>query len=234
MESYSLETKTDLDQHNQSYTNWNVGGEVYPSSLLKSRPLPEVRRFESYTFRHFRFTTETKRRKPVNQETQRIAIEQAYFVTHTSVRYRDTYFRHPLLDKVKKTYSPVEHLVGVKAVRLDLKDKHTGTLQYPSEGVVTCSDFSPTATCGKGIHSSLGHNLTSMRDTLVEKYELNAKFQLLLHPAAKTVIVQGNKFKSPMAYVVHTGTFAEIFEVLQMLFPNTVTGLASNLVTQPR
>lgn len=170
----------------------------------------------------------------MNKEVQRTAIAQAFYATQSN-RYQDQYFNgHSLFNKVKAAYSPVTHLVGVKAVRLDLKDKHSGTLQYPSEGVVTCSDFSPSLTCGKGIHSSFGHSLSSMRDTLLEKYELNARFQLVLHPTDKTVIVQGNKFKSPMAYVVHTGTFAEIFEVLQFLFPQTVVGASTSIVSQPR
>lgn len=155
-----------------------------------------------------------------------IAIVQAYHILQNG--------NFNPLGKLLQQYEPVTHLIGVKSVALDRRDSHTGTVQYPKEGLVTCKDFSKSLSCGGGLHFSFAHSINSLRNTLVTKEELRAKFLLALLPTDQTVIVGGDKFKSPAALILHTGTFAEIYDALKNVFPYLASCRAGDIVAQPR
>lgn len=159
---------------------------------------------------------------------KKLAIVQAYHLTTNLIGPTE------ILRKLVQQYNPVDHVVGVKSVALNLKDSHTGTVQYPREGLVSCSDFRKDTSCGGGLHFSLAHSRSSMASTLVTKEELRAKFQLALLPTDKTMLVGGDKFKAPVALIVHTGTFAEIYDSLKLVFPDLALARAGQIVSQPR
>lgn len=167
------------------------------------------------------------------------AVEQAYHIIKSPIWTDKVNFvaRHgsSIAGKLLAQYEPMIHVVGVKAVGLNLKDIHTGTVQYPASGLVTCKDFNGQANCGGGLHWSFAHDGHSMVNTITRKKEVEARFQLALLPADRTLVVDNNKFKAPAALVIHTGSFKEIFDALkQSVFGDALRSYAAeNIVTLP-
>lgn len=167
---------------------------------------------------------------------QMIAVEQAYHMLrsglwasrHTRVGYTD------VASKLLNQYEPMAHLIGIKAVGLNLKDLYNGSVQYPASGLVTCKDFNGLANCGGGLHFSIMHNPNSMSSTLSRKRETEARFQLALLPADRTLVVDNNKLKTPAAMIIHTGSFKEIYGAMRgNFFGSVLSGNSESIVTCP-
>lgn len=163
-----------------------------------------------------------KEKENMNRDTKKIAILQAAKVVGSAI-YAGAVptgaspAQAKLIQDLLKAYEPGQHLIGIKAVRHDLKDRHTGTLQYPVSGLVMAKDWNGQANCGGGLHFSIADCAASLRDTLTCKRESEARFQLALTPVDKSLLVDRNKIKTQMALIVTTSSFIEIFESLKLL-----------------
>lgn len=126
------------------------------------------------------------------------------------------------LQDIFADYDPSVHLVGVKSthdVKEGYKDKHTKTVTYiAGHSVQDPKKFNKAAVCGGGLHFSFGHDINSMRSTLVHKKEVGARFHIALVDAKDAVVVESNKFKVPKANLVFTGSFADCHRLLNALF----------------